>query len=84
MIERVSWKGQSSSHRADIQHHTTLLSSLGVLFPQDSQSMLCHPDHPPEVRLDDPAGVVLGGILGVAEERVACVVDDHVETAESG
>ena len=53
-----------------------------ALLTQEGDGSLGDPQSAEEVGLQLRAGLVVGGLLDRAEVAVACVVDDHVETAE--
>ena len=82
MIERLAGKTGPASHRAHVDNHTTLLTSLRVLIPEDSQGLLGHVDHTPEVGVKYSSRLAIFGAFRVAGESITGIVDDDIDAAK--
>ena len=82
MVERLARKAGPSPHRAHIDNDTTLLTGLRVLISEDSQGLLTHVDHTPEVRVKHSSRLVILGAFRVARESVTSVIDDNIDATK--
>lgn len=82
MIKGLAGEARPASDGAHVDDDAPLLAGRGVHVPEDAQRLLADVDHAPEVGVKDGPRLAVLGALGVTGQRVAGIVDDHVDAAK--